>query len=255
MLDKQWLVRPDGIFGENDSIDSVEAYLLKLRGIGSDGSDVFFTPSSMPPLPESAALDNAAELILDAVDSGKKITVFGDYDCDGICATAILARFFSEYFDCETDYYIPDRFTEGYGMSVPAIEKLCELGTEMIVTVDNGISALAAAKRAEELGIDLIITDHHTPGAELPPCAALVDPHIDECGFDFKDECGAGVAFTLIRKIADIIGLETSDVLPYLVPAAVATVGDSVPLIGHNRSSVRAGLNMLRRIISSMILL
>ncbi len=250
MFDKRWVVRPENIItgaadrrsaGAADA-DAVEEILLRNRGIGRDGVNAFFAPASLPPVPEDPSVDAAVDIILSAADSGTRITVFGDYDCDGICATAVMYHFLKESAGADVEYYLPDRFAEGYGISPEAVERLCEQGTGLIITVDNGISALPAAARAAELGVAMVITDHHLPGAELPECGAVVDPHLDSSAFAFRDECGAGVAFTLVRAMAEAIGIEDAEIRGYLPAVAIATIGDSVPLTGTNRVYVKRGL-------------
>ena len=251
MFEKRWVADPANIIRGNDPqsvIAETEAALLRARNIDAADVNAFFAPSVLPPVPEDPSLESAAELILDAVSDGVKITIFGDYDCDGICAAAILYHFLVNYLEADADYMIPDRFGEGYGITPEAVERICEQGTGMIITVDNGITAFEAAARAKELGITMIITDHHLSTGALPEAAVVVDPHLEESFFPFRDECGAGVAFTLIRRIAEEIGIEREELTGYLMCTAVATVGDSVPLTGNNRVYVRLGLDAMRRL-------
>lgn len=251
MFEKRWVADPANIIKGNDPqsvIAKTEAALLRARNIDAADVNAFFAPSALPPVPEDPSLESAAELILDAVSDGVKITIFGDYDCDGICAAAILYHFLVNYLEADADYLIPDRFGEGYGITPEAVDRICEQGTGMIITVDNGITAFEAAARAKELGITMIITDHHLSTGVLPEAAVVVDPHLEESFFPFRDECGAGVAFTLIRRIAEEIGIEREELTGYLMCTAVATVGDSVPLTGNNRVYVRLGLDAMRRL-------
>ena len=251
MFEKRWVADPANIIRGSDPqsvIAETEAALLRARNIDAADVNAFFAPSTLPPVPEDPSLESAAELILDAVSDGVRITVFGDYDCDGICAAAILYHFLVNYLEADADYLIPDRFGEGYGITPDAVDRICEQGTGMIITVDNGITAFEAAARAQELGITMIITDHHLSTGALPEAAVVVDPHLEESFFPFRDECGAGVAFTLIRRIAEEIGIEREELTGYLMCTAVATVGDSVPLTGNNRVYVRLGLDAMRRL-------
>lgn len=251
MFEKRWVADPANIIRGIDPqsvIAKTEAALLRARNIDAADVNAFFAPSALPPVPEDPSLESAAELILDAVSDGVKITIFGDYDCDGICAAAILYHFLVNYLEADADYLIPDRFGEGYGITPEAVDRICEQGTGMIITVDNGITAFEAAARAKELGITMIITDHHLSTGALPEAAVVVDPHLEESFFPFRDECGAGVAFTLIRRIAEEIGIEREELTGYLMCTAVATVGDSVPLTGNNRVYVRLGLDAMRRL-------
>jgi len=249
MFDRQWIVRPGNFFGDKDGMEALERALLEERGISEGEANAFFVPPRLPELPEEEELEKAADAILDAVDAGVKITVYGDYDCDGICSTSIMYHFLTRVLEADADWEIPDRFSDGYGISPKAVERLCENGTGLIVTVDNGISALPAAERARDLGVELVVTDHHKPGEILPECAALIDPHLESGDYPFRDACGAGVAYMLCRVIARSLGMEDAEVPDYLPLAAIATVGDSVPLQGDNRAYVRLGLRRIERIM------
>lgn len=183
----------------------------------------------------------AAETVLAAVDEGKRICIYGDYDCDGITATAVLYS----YIECiggNVEYYINQR-SEGYGLCADAVRRLAENGVELIVTVDNGISAIEEAKLAAELGIELVITDHHQPSEILPEAVAVVDPHRSDDLSPFKDLCGCGVA---LKLIAAMDGGDYSSALEQFSDlAAIATIADIVPLKGENREIVRLGLHYL----------
>ena len=224
---------------------------MRVRGIAPGDEEAFFAPPVLPPVPEDSALEAAVDIILTAVDDGLRISIFGDYDCDGICATAILYHFLKNCAGADVDYCIPDRFGEGYGITPAAVERMCEQGTGLIVTVDNGISAIDAANRADELGLAMVITDHHLAGEELPKCGALVDPHLPDSGFGYRNECGAGVAFMLAnalvtkaRKRALYSGPNVGG--PLLVLAGLATVTDIMPIVGQNRILVSEALRRFR---------
>ena len=203
----------------------------------------------------------AVDIILDAVDMGRRICIYGDYDCDGITATALLYS----YLECiggNVTYYINKR-AEGFGICEEAIKKLADDGVELIVTVDNGIQAVKEAELAAELGIELVITDHHKPGEILPEAAAVVDPHREDDSSPFKDFCGCGIAFKLIAALdsgescfkSDSESDEDGDggngvnyttaLEQFSDIAAIATIGDVVPLNGENREIVRQGLHYL----------
>lgn len=186
-------------------------------------------------------MQRAADTLLAAVDNGKKICVYGDYDCDGITATALLYSYL-ECMGADVCYHINER-AQGFGMCAEAVRKLAEEGTELIVTVDNGISAVAEAELAAELGIELVITDHHRPGEVLPNAAAVVDPHRGDDLSPFKELCGCGVA---LKLAAAMDGGDYSAALEQFSDlAAIATVADVVPLTGENREIVRLGLHYL----------
>ncbi|MBR6789297.1 MAG: DHH family phosphoesterase, partial [Oscillospiraceae bacterium] len=175
-----------------------------------------------------------------AIEEGEKIAVFGDYDCDGVTATVMIYSYLASMGAAVT-WYIPDRLGEGYGMSCAALDNLRAQGVTLIVTVDNGISAIKEAEYAAAIGIDLVITDHHQPGPELPLAAAVVDPHRRDADC-FRDYCGAGVAFMLISAMEGGDHEMAMDTFGPL--AAMATIGDVVPLHGCNRTLVQQGLAM-----------
>lgn len=168
----------------------------------------------------------AVEAINSAVDSESKICVFGDYDCDGIVSTVMLVSYL-ECIGADVSYYIPER-SEGYGMNENAVRKIADNGTDLIITVDNGISAIPEAELIAELGMKLIVTDHHQPGENLPRAAAVVNPHRNDCPSDFKELCGAGVVLKLISAIEggdyECIIEQFGDI------AAIATIGDVVSI-------------------------
>lgn len=182
-------------------------------------------------------MDKAVEAVNKAVDEEKKITVFGDYDCDGVTATVMLYSHL-EALGADVDFYIPDR-SEGFGLNIPALKKIINSGTEVIITVDNGITAIEEADFLRENGISLIITDHHRPNAQLPLCDACVDPNrADDCS-PFKDLCGAGV---VLKLLAALEGDEDFVLDNYADLACIGTIGDVMPLHGENRYIVNRGL-------------
>ncbi len=190
-----------------------------------------------------ADMDKAVRRILAAVEAGERITVFGDYDCDGIAATVIVNSYL-EAIGADVGYYIPHREEEGYGLSRMAIDQLNEAGTKLIVTVDNGISAIDEVLYASQIGVDVVITDHHHPREQLPAAAAVVDPRRADCPSSFKALAGVGVAFKLICALEGDSGESLLEEYGDLV--ALATVADVVELTGENRYLVRHGLQMLR---------
>ncbi len=208
------------------------------RGITSlDRAREFFGCSSLSDPLLMKDMEAAVEVIRSALDEGKKITVFGDYDCDGITSTAMLYGYLSA-MGAEAEYYIPDR-SEGYGMNMDALQRILDAGTELVITVDNGISAVEEAKYIAERGAQLVITDHHQPPQELPVCEACVDPHRADDNSPFKELCGAGVVLKLLCALEED---EDFVLEQYADLAAVGTVADVMPLIGENRFIVRRGL-------------
>ena len=188
-------------------------------------------------------MQKAADEILAAADRGDRICIYGDYDCDGILSTAALYNYLSET-GADIHYFINER-SDGYGMNADNIRKLHEQGTRLIITVDNGISAAAEADLCAELGMRLVITDHHTPPPTLPRAAAVVDPHINcpDNHAAFRDMCGCGVVLKLITAME--YGESSIPVEMMSDFAAVATIGDVMPLKGENRTIVRHGMHFL----------
>ena len=198
-------------------------------------SDDFSAPMLHKDMPQ------AVKIISRAKDSGDLNCVYGDYDCDGVTSTAILVKYL-DFSGANVMYYIPHR-DEGYGMNTNAVDRLKEQGDSLIITVDNGKSAIEEAKYIKQLGIDLVITDHHQPGDELPLADAVVNPHREDCPSSFKDLAGVGVAFKLCAALDgdySIISEQFSDL------AAVGTIADIVPLKGENRTLVKNGLRMFQ---------
>ncbi len=186
-------------------------------------------------------MQEAADCINAAVDEGKHICVYGDYDCDGIVATTILYSFLSE-IGANVSWRVPER-AEGYGLNADVIREMQASGVELIVTVDNGIAAVAEADLAAELGMELVITDHHRPGKVLPRAAAVVDAHCEDNLSPFRQYCGAGIALLLVAALSDgdtEMALEQFGDL-----AAIATIADVVTLTGENRYIVEMGMQYL----------
>ncbi|MCD8390402.1 MAG: single-stranded-DNA-specific exonuclease RecJ [Firmicutes bacterium] len=191
-------------------------------------------------------MDKAAERILSAADKGEKITVYGDYDVDGITAAALLYDFLCS-IGANVQYYIPDRRDEGYGINIMAVNKLLKSGTKLLVTVDCGITAKGEVSFAKLQGMDVIITDHHTCPESLPSdAAAVVNPKIPDCGYPFDALAGVGVAFKLALAISIKKGINTTACFNrYADLAAIGTIADVVSLTGENRVIVDRGLKLL----------
>ena len=179
-------------------------------------------------------MERATEVILDSLNKGERITVFGDYDVDGVTATAILLSYLRS-LGGNADYYIPDRHGEGYGLNLDAVERIAE-NSKLLITVDCGITCIKEVARACELGMRVIVTDHHQIGPELPECEAVINPLLGD--YPFRRLCGAGVAFKIVQALG---GMEA--VAPYWDLAALATIADIVPLLDENRVIVKYGLD------------
>jgi single-stranded-DNA-specific exonuclease len=229
-------------------LEPAVARLLVLRGItDADAAGRFLQPSldHLHDPMRLAGMAAAVERLLKAVAARERIAVHGDYDVDGITATVILRRTL-ELLGGDVVHFVPDRMRDGYGLNVPAIERLHAEGAAVIVSVDCGIRAAEAARRARELGVDLIITDHHEPGDELPPALAVVNPKRADCTYPDKNLAGVGVALKLVQALTQRAGRGTW--LPAFVKiAAIGTLADVVPLVGENRVIARLGLEALSR--------
>lgn len=188
-------------------------------------------------------MDKAVAAIREAVRQRQKIIVFGDYDVDGITATCVLLRYLRS-IGADADYYIPNRLSEGYGLSCAAMDALYAQGVRLIVTVDSGVTAFEETAYAKKLGIRMVITDHHECREELPQAEAIVNPRRSDCDYPFAELAGVGVAFKLICALAGPEHLET--VLDkYADLVALGTVADVMPVVGENRVIVAAGLQRL----------
>ena len=235
-------VRKAELLHRQGSITQLCAEVLVSRGIESvEAAAELLNVSEMTDPFLLRDMDRAAERILAAVDSGEKICVYGDYDCDGVTSTVML----TDWLLCagaDATWYIPTR-REGYGMREDTIRRLHEEGVSLIVTVDNGISAIEEAKVIRELGMDLVVTDHHRPGDELPEAVAVVDPFRPDCASPYKTICGAVV---VLKLIAALDGGEWEPALEQFGDlAALATIADVMPLDGENRFIVQRGLHLL----------
>lgn len=196
-------------------------------------------------IPDPALLLNAQKAvtkIAEAIKNKKKITLVGDYDVDGVSSTAIMVDFFSK-IPYPLEAIIPNRFRDGYGVSANVLERI---ETDLVITVDNGITACEAAEICKQKGIDLIITDHHTPPDILPAAFTIVDPKLSECSYPFKEICGAQVAWLLLALLKKELGLRI-DMRSFLDILAIAIIADVMPLVNINRALVKEGLRELMR--------
>lgn len=226
---------------ENHSLDPFTALILVSRGITEyeDVEEFFDTDFSFCDPYLITDMDKAVERIEKAIENFEKICVFGDYDCDGVTSTALMYSYLTSR-GADVTYYIPDRITEGYGMNCSAIKKLCEQGVKLIVTVDNGISAIEEIEYAKTLGIETVVTDHHKAGDIIPDAVAVVDPHRLDCNLHFKEWAGVGVAFKVVCALEK--GDYSSVLAEYADLIAVGTVADVVDLRDENRAIVKYGV-------------
>ncbi|HLN64640.1 MAG TPA: single-stranded-DNA-specific exonuclease RecJ, partial [Symbiobacteriaceae bacterium] len=183
-------------------------------------------------------MDRAVALIRQRIASGKPIMVYGDYDVDGVTGTTILVLALRA-LGARVEYYIPNRFSEGYGLNVGALQEIHGRGFDFVVSVDTGVSAVKEAEAAKAMGMTLVVSDHHEPGPTLPDVPALINPKRPDCTYPFKGLSGVGVAFKLA------VALETPNAWDLLDIVTLGTIADMVPLVGENRAIVREGLAML----------
>ncbi len=222
------------------------ARLLAIRGIDSPEVAQRFLHPSLDHLHDPfrlAGMADAVERILAAIERKERIAVHGDYDCDGITSTVILRRAL-ELLGATVVHFIPDRIKDGYGLQPETFDRLQADGVRLVISVDCGIRAIEAARRAREVNIDLIITDHHEPDAELPDAVAVINPKRHDCTYPDKDLAGVGVALKLVHALCRKRDRER--LLPAFVKvAAIGTLADVVPLVGENRVIAKLGLDML----------
>lgn len=196
-----------------------------------------------------ADMDKAVFRIAEAIRSGERVTVYGDYDVDGVTAVSTLYLYLKSK-GVDIYYYIPERTSEGYGVNCGAVKRIAESGSSLIITVDTGITAVAEAEYASSVGVDMVITDHHECHGELPDACAVVNPHRPDCRYPFKELAGVGVAFKLICALERILEPDDERYLhricaQYADIVAVGTVADVMPLIGENRLIVSIGLKLI----------
>lgn len=223
------------------------AYLLALRGIDSyDKAKLFFRPDLSqihdPFLMKD--MDKATERLAKAVRQRQKILVYGDYDVDGTTATSILYIFLKE-FGVDVEFYIPHRFKEGYGINAEGIEHAIEIGADLIVSVDCGVTAVKETEIAKQHGIDLIICDHHNVGDTLPDAVAVLDPKRKDCQYPFDGLSGAGVGFKLVQGTIKKLGLSEKLAFKLLDLVAISIASDIVPIEDENRILMREGLKLI----------
>jgi single-stranded-DNA-specific exonuclease len=188
-------------------------------------------------------MDRATTRIVQAIQNKEKITIIGDYDVDGVTATTIMNLFF-EAIDYPVAWVIPNRFTDGYGLSEKIIDRI--EGTQLAITVDNGISAVYAAQLCKEKNIELIITDHHLLAPQVPEAYAIIDQKQPECQFPYSEVCGAQIAWYLVASLKNAMQIKLN-MMPYMELAAIAIIADMMPLLHINRAMVIAGIDALNK--------
>jgi single-stranded-DNA-specific exonuclease len=235
-------------------IQPLTARVLAARGLTDpDAAKSFLTPQ-LEHLHSPALLTGmpeALERLRAAIAAHEKILIYGDYDVDGTVSVVILKKAI-ELAGGQASFHVPHRLKDGYGMRADVIERAAAMGVRLIISVDTGIRAGEVVQGARELGIDVIVTDHHLPEAELPPALAVLNPNRRDCHYPDKNLCGAGVAFKLVHALLATLGWPEEKVArmlkSFLKLVAVATVADVVPLLGENRIIVKYGLEGLHRV-------
>ena len=198
----------------------------------------FYDPFLMPDM------EKAVNRILEAKENKEKVLIFGDYDVDGITSTAVLKQYLKQ-IEIEADYYIPNRLLEGYGLNNKAIEKIAQKDIQLLITVDCGITSIEETEFAKSKGIDVIITDHHEPGEELPRAIAVVDAKRKNNKYPFNQLAGVGVVFKLIQALSLKLNIEEKEYLKYLDLVCLGTISDIVPLVDENRVIAKLGLKLV----------
>ena len=228
-------------------IDSVLSTLLVQRGIKTfEQARAFFRPSleSLHDPFLMKDMDKAVARLRKAVDSKEKILVYGDYDVDGTTAVSLVYSFLGR-FTKNLDYYIPDRYDEGYGLSIKALDWAAQNGFTLVITLDCGIKAIDKVRYAGSKGMDVIICDHHLPEEELPAAVAVLDPKREDCHYPFDDLCGCGVGFKLVQAYAQTVGMPFEELEPLLDLLVVSIASDLVSVTGENRVLSHFGLKRL----------
>lgn len=252
MLKKKWLLREFDKarvleISKNFQISPLTSIILYNRGIREDEAIKKFLSKDLGVMYDPFLMrdmDKAVERIYAAKNSGEKITIYGDYDVDGITAIAILYKHLKE-LGISVDYYVPDRMQEGYGVNRDALDKIKLSGSSLIITVDTGITAVEECEYARQIGLDVIVTDHHECKEVIPDAYAAIDPKRKDCSYPFKSLAGVGVVFKLIQALAEN---DTIDTLmeKYSDLMCLGTVADISPLVDENRVIVTEGLKRFK---------
>jgi len=220
------------------------ATIMHLKSITNKNEYKSFVDSDLKSLHNPLLMldmDKAIDRVLDSKNNNDLIMIIGDYDADGTTAVSILYLYFKS-INIDVEYYIPNRQTEGYGISINAIDYAHKIGAKLIITCDCGITAIEQIEYAKQYNIDTIITDHHKQKVNLPKALAILNPNREDCNYPFKGLCGAGVAFKLCLGINNQLGNDIKDVLKYTDLVAIAAIADVVPIVDENRLIVKEGL-------------
>lgn len=252
-MNKKWeyILKDDSKVKEvafEHNISEIIATVLLNRGISESKDIDNFIHPKLDNLYDPFLLNDmsiAVERIVKAKELNEKITIYGDYDADGITSIATLSKFLTEQ-GVENDYYLPNRLDEGYGLNNTALDKIVANGTKLMITVDCGISAYDEIEYAKSLGLDVIVTDHHECPEKLPNALAIIDPKRSDSTYPFSSLAGVGVTFKLIHAISIKLDLDRKKYLKYLDIVCLGTVADIVPLVDENRIIVNFGLVLIK---------
>lgn len=237
--------------------DSIPAILKRIyinRGI-TDVAQLETSARGLHSYQQLGGIDKAVELLFQVIDEKKRIIVVGDFDADGATSSALSVLALRMLGSNNVDYLVPNRFEDGYGLSPEVVDQALELGAEMIMTVDNGVSSIEGVRYAKENGITVLVTDHHLPGQVLPDVDAMVNPNLDSCAFPSKALAGVGVAFYLMMALCVYMrkqnwfaqqGMQEPKLMELIDLVALGTVADVVPLDENNRILVHQGLQRIR---------
>lgn len=254
-MQKRWQIKeqPDAVevasLQEALQVSETVAYLLNQRGIKTyDEAHTFFRPS-LDTLHDPFLMkdmDKAVNRLNEAISKEERIMVYGDYDVDGTTSVATFFGFINSFYE-NIEFYIPDRYGEGYGVSEKGIEQAAENNITLIITLDCGIKANDRVQEANDFGIDMIICDHHNPGEILPPALAVLDPKRSDCGYPYKELSGCGVGFKLLQGYCLKNEISLGKIYDYLDLLAVSIASDIVPITGENRVLAHFGLKKLNQ--------
>jgi single-stranded-DNA-specific exonuclease len=252
-MEKRWIIKEKGKKSEIDelsealNVDRIISTLLVQRGIKNfEEAKSYFRPQ-LEDLHDPflmADMNQAVDRIGSAMNRHERILIYGDYDVDGTTAVALVYSFIKKQYD-NVGYYIPDRYSEGYGVSSQGIQYAKENNYSLIVALDCGIKAVNKVKDAKNIGIDFIVCDHHTPGDELPDAVAVLDPKRKDCNYPYKELSGCGVGFKLVQALAKIHSIPFEELVPLMGLVAVSIASDIVHINGENRTLAYFGLKQL----------
>jgi len=237
------------LMAETLKINPITARVMANRGIRTKKTALSFLKTSINHLRPFLDMKDAQTAICrieSAIKLGEKITIYGDYDADGITSIAILFKLLTR-LGANVAYYIPHRVKEGYGMNKTAVQNIAAGGTKLILTVDNGISAIDEIALARELGMDTIIIDHHEPGDVLPQAVAIIDPKQHDCPYPFKELCAGGLSYKFAAALCQHLNAPFTEQEEFLALAAIATIGDIVKLVDENRILANCGVAILNK--------